>query len=97
MLGYNSVEDLRVTKIAKEIKFERVWGELKPKTCFWGQSFTKYLRLTLVFMWNSAPWEKFNFLFFKGFLLVLTKLLFWQKDWALDYHSMEFSHFPDTS
>ena len=27
------------------------------------QSFTKYLRLTLVFKWNSALWEKVNFYF----------------------------------
>ena len=33
---------------------------------------TKYLRKTLVFMWNSALWEKFNF-YFQG---VLTKMLF---------------------
>ena len=31
------------------------------------QSFTKYLRLTLVFIWNSALREKFNFCFLKGF------------------------------
>ena len=33
-----------------EIKFEMVLGELKPKNCFQRQSFTKYLRETLVFM-----------------------------------------------
>ena len=27
------------------------------------QSCTKYLRQTLVFIWNSAPGEKFNFCF----------------------------------
>ena len=27
------------------------------------QSFTKYLRLILVFMWNNAQREKFNFFF----------------------------------
>ena len=31
------------------------------------QSFTKYLRLTLVFMQISAPWEKFNFCFSRAF------------------------------
>ena len=41
---------LRVTKIAKEIKFEEVWGELEAKICFQRHSFTKYLILTLVFM-----------------------------------------------
>ena len=25
------------------------------------------------------------------------KVSFWQEDWALGYHSMEFRHFPDIS
>ena len=61
------------------------------------QTFTKYLRQTLVFMWNSALREKFNFYFCKSFLLVLTKFSFWQEDWALGYHSMKFRLFPDIS
>ena len=44
------MKDLRVTKIVKEIKFEGVWGDLESKKCFQRQSFTKYLRVTLVFM-----------------------------------------------
>ena len=51
------------------------------------QWLTRYLRLTLVFKWYSA----------QSFLLVLTKLSFWQGDWALSYHSMEFTHFLDIS
>ena len=43
-------------------------------------------------MWNSA-----QFLFFKSFLLVLTKLSFWLGDWALGYHSMMFRQFPGIS
>ena len=31
ILGLNSVKELRVTKNAKEIKFEGVWGELESK------------------------------------------------------------------
>ena len=44
------MKGLRVNKIVKEIKFEGIWGELAVKTCFQRQSFTKYLRLTIVFM-----------------------------------------------
>ena len=33
-LGLNSVKDIRVTKNAKEIKFEGVWGELESKKVF---------------------------------------------------------------
>ena len=40
---------------------------------------------------------KVSFLFSKSFLPVLTKLLFWQGDWALGYHSMKFRHFPNIS
>ena len=41
---------LCVTKIAKKIKSEVVWGELEAKNCFQRQSFKKYLRQTLVLM-----------------------------------------------
>ena len=61
ILGWNCVRDLRVTKIVKQIKVERIWGELEAKNLLQRQPFTKYLRQTLVFMWNSALWEKFNF------------------------------------
>ena len=44
------MKGLRVTKIVKEIRFVGVWGELEAKKCFQRQSFTKYLRLTLVFV-----------------------------------------------
>ena len=42
------MKGLTVSKAAKEIKFEEVWGELESKAGFQRQSFTKYLRLTLV-------------------------------------------------
>ena len=48
------MEDLRVTKIVKEIKFEWMWVKLEAKTNFRRQTFTKYLRLPLVFLGNSA-------------------------------------------
>ena len=48
--------------------------------------------LNLVFMWNCALWKKF--LFFKSFLLVLTKFSFWLGDWTLGYHSVKFRHLP---
>ena len=61
------------------------------------QWLTKYLRLTLVFMWKSAQRDKFSFGFIKRFLLVIAKLSFRQGDWALGYHSMGFRHFPNIS
>ena len=51
ILSKNCGKCLWVTKVVKEIKFEEIWGKLK------------YLRLTLVFTWNIALREKFNFCF----------------------------------
>ena len=58
---------------------------------------TKYLRKTLVFMWNSVLREKFDFYFQGVFLLVLTKFSFWEEDWAIGYNSMEFWHYSELS
>ena len=57
------MKGLRVTEIVKEVKLERVWGELEAKYCFQRQSFTKYLRLILIFIEDSALMEKLNFCF----------------------------------
>ena len=61
------------------------------------QSFTKYLRQTLVFMRNSEMRESFSFCLLAVFLLVSTKFSFWDGDWALGYNSMRFRSFPDLS
>ena len=44
------MKGLTVNKIVKEIESEGVWRELKAKKCSQGQSFTKHMRLTVVFM-----------------------------------------------
>ena len=41
-LGQNNVENLRLTKVDKEIKFEGVWDELGGRKFFQRQSVTKY-------------------------------------------------------
>ena len=84
------MKGLRVTKIVKEIKFEGVWDELEAKNCSQRQLFTKYVKLTLVFMRNSALRERFNFCFSRVFLVVLTKFSFLQEDWALAYEALKF-------
>ena len=61
------------------------------------QSFKKHLRPTLVFMWNSALRQKFNFCFSVRFLLVLTKFSFWEGDWGLGNNSMKIWHVCDIS
>ena len=57
------MRDIRVTKILIEIRFEGVRGELELKKSFQRQSFTRYLRLTLVFVADSALREKFYICF----------------------------------
>ena len=59
-IDQSSVRSLRATEIVKEVTFEDVWDELESKKGFQRQSVTKYLRLLLVFMWNSEPQQKFN-------------------------------------
>ena len=61
------MKGLRVTKIVKEITCEEFWDELEAKDCFQREPFTKYFRLTLVSMLNSALREKFNFYFTRVF------------------------------
>ena len=51
------------------------------------QSFTKYLRQALVFT------GKVELLFFRRFLLVLTKISFWVEDWALGNNLRSFQIF----
>ena len=73
------MKDLRITKIVKEIKFEGIWAKLKAKNCFHRQSFTKYLRLTLVFMQNSRLRQETLIFVFEEF-----------EGWALGNYSMTF-------
>ena len=67
MLGWNCVKGLRVTWIVKKNKFEGVWGRLAVRNCFQRQSFKKHLRQILVFMWNRAIRQTFNFHFSVNF------------------------------
>ena len=67
------MKGLRVTKI-EEIKFEGVWVELEAKHCFQRQSFTEYLKLTLVFIRNSVLREKFHFCFSRVFVSISVQI-----------------------
>ena len=49
------------------------------------------------FLMTQRTTGKVKFLFFKSFYTVLPKLIFWQAEWALGYHSVKFRHFPDIS
>ena len=66
-LSQNWAKSLRVNKNVKEIKLEGVGCNLEAKKCFQRIPFTKYLRLTLVFILNFVLWEKFNFCFAQFF------------------------------
>ena len=62
-LSWNCVKGIIVTKTLKKFKFEVAWSKLEAKPFFQRQSWIKYLRQTLVFMWNSAIRENFNLYF----------------------------------
>ena len=55
-------QGLRVTKTVKKPSLKEPDG-----SCFHRQLYTKYLRQTQVFMWNSALREKFNIYFWGVF------------------------------
>ena len=56
------------TGYLKKPKGTNIFQKLKPKPFTHAlESFTKYLRLTLVFMQNSALQEKINFCFSRAF------------------------------
>ena len=82
------MKGLRVTKIAKKLSLKRSGASWKQK------NISRDNHLQILLSCEIASYGK-GFLFFKSFLLVLTK--FWQDDWALRYHSMAFRHFPGTS
>ena len=47
----------RVKKTVKKIKLEGAWGELEARSCFQRQSFTKYLRQPLIFMFSISVFQ----------------------------------------
>ena len=66
------VKGLRVTKTVEKIK---VWvspEQVRIKNMFQRQSWTKYLRETLVLTWNSALWWKVNY--FSTFFVSIDKI-----------------------
>ena len=67
ILGQSSVTGIRVTGIAKKIKFNGLWCELEPRKSFQRQPVTRHFGLTLVFMWGDVLREKLNFCFSRVF------------------------------
>ena len=65
--SYVLLKDLRQLKCENNVCLEHVTKIVFITVCNESQSSTKYLRLTLVFMWNSALQEKFNFCFSRVF------------------------------
>ena len=91
-----------------ELVFSLVHYELKNSACLtqdlvqnqtdsFLQSFTKYMRQTLVFMWNSALRKKLSFYFSGVFAKYWKKILCWKEDWALVCNSSKFWDFPGIS
>ena len=89
------MKGLRVIKTVEKIKFEEVWGELESRKRFQRQSFIKYSRLTLVFIWNSAHYGKSLLPVFWDFFAINNQIFNFQR--ALGYYLMKFRHFPNIS
>ena len=65
--------------------------DLKAKNCFIHKIFETNCGRNA----KQSTTGKGLFLFFKSFLLRLTKFLFWQEGWVLGYHSLKFWDFSD--
>ena len=61
------MKGLRVTKSVKAIRFEGSGASLESGRGFQGRGLAGCLRLTLVFVWDSAQWERFSFCFSRVF------------------------------
>ena len=90
------------TRCNKKVKFNEVlWFKgasfLTQEEKCWPTITHKIFETNPSFDVKERTTGKVSFLFFKPFPLVLTKLSFWQEDWALGYHSKKFRHFPDIS
>ena len=86
---YNGSNGFLFVNAAKIYQFQAKDLELKSyPLCL--QAVSKYLKLTLVFLWNNTLWEKFNSYFSEDFLLVLKKSTFLQEDWIQGYHCIKF-------
>ena len=62
----------------------------------WNSRFTivhKIFETNSSFQVKLRATGKVHFIFFKSFLLVLTKSLFWHEDWTLGYPSTKLRHF----
>ena len=59
------------------------------------QSWTKYLRQTLVFVSNKALQKKSNLYFSKTFCQYLKNFSFWREDRMLGLNSKKFRNFLD--
>ena len=74
ILGLNCIQVLRVTKIVKQIKFEGAWWKVRSKILFAERILAKIYQTNCSFFVKQHATGKVQFVFFKNFLLVLTKL-----------------------
>ena len=66
-------KDLQLPELSTKLNLEGARERQRQKS-LQRQSFSKYLTLFLVFMWNSALWEKLN-LFFSTVFAIINKIL----------------------
>ena len=79
ILRWKCAKGLSVRKASKKSNLKESGGHIEPRNCFQIQLFTKYLRKTLVFVWNSALWDKFDWCFPRGFYQFWQNSIFWSR------------------
>ena len=68
----------------KQLKLEECWGKLE--VLFPESILAKIYDTNFSVIVKQRTMGKVQFQFSKSFLLVLTKVLFWEEDWALGYN-----------
>ena len=91
------MKGLRVTKVVKEIKFERVLWELRSKKGFPETISHKKFETNASSPVKELTTGKVWFPFFGRFLLESTKFPIFLRNLALGYPSMKFRHFTNIS
>ena len=77
--------------------FKKIFANVLEPIPHHATTIHKIFETDFIFHVKQRTTGKVYFLFFKSFLLVLTKLSFWQGDWILGYHSMSLRYFTKIS
>ena len=89
------MKNLTVARIVKKFMSEETWGKLEAKKLLPETTTGKIFEKSSSFKMKLHTTGKVQFLFSRGYLLVLANFLFWGGDWALGYNSMKFCYYSE--